>query len=108
MSDSFNLDDDERIVEVFGSAEWLINSLTFVSNLGKVYGPFCGKCSSGKFLERPPLGQYQYLAKVRGCEVTIQGTPAITDLEFVWGYVPGFDSSYDRPLFSTAVENNLW
>jgi hypothetical protein len=85
---SFDLDPDERIVEVLGSAEYFIDSLTFVSNTNKVYGPFCGRSGAGRFVDRPPQGHCGYLACVRGCEVMMHNSPAIADLEFVWGYVP--------------------
>lgn len=99
----FHLDPDERITAINASTGWLIDRITFASNLGKTFGPYGGYGGTQHYLERPCKGAY--LAYVTGSVELIQGESAVRHIRFVWGFYAR--SMLDGHLgFPVSMQNN--
>ena len=80
---SFTLSRNERIQRVELNTGWMIDGLTFWTNMRKKYGPYGG--SGGNKVEEVAPAVCGYLAHLTGCVVDDQDAPGIRRLAFVWG-----------------------
>ena len=87
----FILDEDEYIVKVDAFSGYMVDSLTFITNKGRNYGPYGGD-GGGERTMQPPK-EHGYLSYVSGYEANTQGSLGIVSLAFHWIY---HDSN--RPL----------
>lgn len=76
------LDDDEVVVKMILRSGWMIDSLTFITNLGRTFGPYGG--TGGTERISTPIHNPAYLHSFNGKEVITQGEYGITFLSFQW------------------------
>ncbi|KAL5008930.1 hypothetical protein ScPMuIL_014511 [Solemya velum] len=80
----FRLKEEERITEVEATAGWMIDSLTFHTNIGRTFGPFGGHGGGKKNVS--PQGAFPYLAAVSGIVVNTDRHFGISRLRFIYGH----------------------
>ena len=100
----FTLLENERITDARVSSGWLVDCLTFTTNLGNTYGPYGGPGGSTRRVS--PLEDFHggaYLAWVSGGVVRDQGALAISRLKFHWAAFK-FDSADNEELIQIDPE----
>ena len=94
----FTLLENERITDARVRSGWLVDRLTFKTNLGNTYGPYGGPGGRKRHMSAPKdLHGRAYLAWVSGGVVRDQGALAITRLKFHWAAFK-FDSADNEEL----------
>ncbi len=85
---TISLDEDEKIIRVYPRTGWMVDSLSFLTNKGRTFGPYGGPGGAHRMDDAPPLECKGFLAGVKGAVVDSQGTLGITSLSFIWAYCP--------------------
>lgn len=81
----FKLNPDERIINIKGQAGWLLDCLSFETNLGRKFGPYGDAGGSKKCFQ--PKYQHSYLAGLRGRVSRYHGCTYVRRLRFAWASV---------------------
>ena len=84
---SFHLDHSERIVKVVSGSGWVIDSFTFYTNTGSVFGPYGGP-GGGKRDNEPPENRRGFLHGIEGSVVDFYEVPAFARFAFKWSCFP--------------------
>ncbi|CAL1536706.1 unnamed protein product, partial [Lymnaea stagnalis] len=77
------MEPNELIVEVVIGSGYLIDRLSFKTNLGRKYGPFGGP-GGREHIETTPRGTFSYLFDINCDSLTTQGSDAIFNLMLRW------------------------
>jgi hypothetical protein len=101
----FRMDKDERITKIDIGAGFLIDSLTFHTNKGDVFGPYGG--TGGATSSDTPQGGSGHLAGISGTIVQTQGLQALTKLRFTWAcpVAPPAPSYQESSVFAVTSPN---
>ena len=96
----FVLDPDEYIVKVIAYSGYMVDSLEFITNTGKSYGPYGGD-GGGRSVLCHPRG-YGYLSHISGSEALAQGSLGIVNLSFHFMFwcKPGEQTRGTSPSYS--------